>query len=89
MFEPLFWQERAACFSSLFHIPTGFVHNSGHAAGLRGFSTDRETVYQNCLPLCMMGRKTWWHGDAHVQNYDACGDDLARINMIYHFYAPG
>ena len=23
-----------------------------------------------------------------MQNYDACGDDLARINMIYHFYAP-
>ena len=30
MFEPL-----------LFHIPTGFAHNSEHAGGLRGFSTDR------------------------------------------------
>ena len=69
-------------FSSLFHIPTGFAHNSGHAGGLRGFSsfsTDRETVYQNCLPLCMMGRKTWRHGDPHAQNYDICGDNLAGI----------
>ena len=71
--------------SSLFHISTGFVHNAGHAVGLRGFSTDRETVYRNC-PL---GRKTWRHGDPHAQNYAVCGDDLARINMIYHFYAPG
>ena len=71
--------------SSLFHIPTGFAHNAGHAVGLRGFSTDRETVYQNCLP----GRKTWRHGDPHAQNYAVCGDDLARINTIYHFYAPG
>ena len=75
--------------SSLFHIQTGFAHNSGHAGGLRGFSTDRETAYRNCLPLCTMGRKTWRHGDPHPQNYDVCGDDLARINMIYHFYAPG
>ena len=75
--------------SSLFHIPTGFTHNSGHAGGLRSFSTDRETVYRNCLPLCTMGRKTWRHGEPHAQNCDFCGDDLARINMIDHFYAPG
>ena len=74
--------------SSLFHIPTGFSHSSGHA-GLRGSSTDGETVYWNCLPLCTMGRKTWWHRDPHVQNYAVCGDGLAKINMIYHFYAPG
>ena len=71
--------------SNLFHIPTGFTHKAGHAVGLRGFSTDRETVYRNCLP----GRKTWRHGDPHAQNYAVCGDDLARINMIYHFYSPG
>ena len=60
-----------------------------HAGGLRGFSTDRETVYRNCLPLCTMGRKTWRQGDPHAQNYAVRGDDLARIDMIYHFYAPG
>ena len=47
MFEWSFWQP----VSSSFHIPTGFAHNSGHAGGLRGFSTDRETVYRNCLPM--------------------------------------
>ena len=26
-------------------------------------------------------------GDPHVQNYTACSNDLAKINMIYHFYA--
>ena len=36
-----------------------------------------------------MGWKTWRHGDPHAQNYAVCSDDLARINMIYHFYAPG
>ena len=35
-----------------------------------------------------MGRKTWRQGDPHAQNYAVCGDDLARINVIYHFYAP-
>ena len=35
-----------------------------------------------------MGWKTWRHGDPHAQNYAVCSDDLARINMIYHFYAP-
>ena len=35
-----------------------------------------------------MGWKTWRHGDPHAQNYTVCSDDLARINMIYHFYAP-
>ena len=34
-----------------------------------------------------MGWKTWRHGDPHAQNYAVCSDDLARINMIYHFYA--
>ena len=34
-----------------------------------------------------MGWKTWRHGDPHAQNYAVCLDDLARINMIYHFYA--
>ena len=29
----------------------------------------------------------WRHGDPHSQNYAVCSDDLARINMIYHFYA--
>ena len=43
----------------------GFAHNYEHAGGLRGFSTDRETVYRNCLPLCTMGRKTWRQGDPH------------------------
>ena len=75
--------------SSPFHIPNGFAHNSGHVGGLRGFLTDRETVYRNCLPMRTMGRKTWWHGDPHAQNYTICSDDLARINMIYHFYTPG
>ena len=36
----------------------------------------------------MMGWKTWRHGDPHAQNYAVCSDDLARINMIYHFYVP-
>ena len=36
----------------------------------------------------MMGWKTWRHGDPHAQNYAVCSDDLGRINMIYHFYAP-
>ena len=57
--------------------------NYEHAGGLRGFWTDRETVYRNCLPLCTMGRKTWRHEDPHAQNYAVCSDDLARINMIY------
>ena len=48
----------------------------------------RQIVYRNCLPLCTMGRKTWQHGDPHAQNYAVCGDDLARIKRIYHFYAP-
>ena len=50
--------------------------------------TDRETVYRNCQALCTMGRKTWRHGVSHEQNC-VCGDNLAKINMIYHFYAPG
>ena len=74
---------------SLFHIPTGFAHNSGHAGCLRAFLTDCETVYQNCIPMHTVGWKTWRHGDPHVQNCVVCSDDLARINMIYHFYAPG
>ena len=36
-----------------------------------------------------MGWITWRYGDPHAQNYAVCSDDLARINMIYHFYAPG
>ena len=44
------------------------------------------TVYPD---PCTMGRKTWRHGDPRAQNYAFCSDDLARINMIYHFYAPG
>ena len=36
-----------------------------------------------------MGRKTWRHGVPHEQNCAVCGDDLAKINMIYHIYAPG
>ena len=36
-----------------------------------------------------MGWKTWRLGDQHAQNYAVCSNDLARINMIYHFYAPG
>ena len=56
---------------------------------MHGFSTDHETVYQNCLPLCTMRRKTWQHGDPHKQNCAVCGHNLAKINMIYHFYAPG
>ena len=51
--------------------------------------TDRETVYRNCQALCTMGRKTWRHGVPHEQNCAVCGDNLAKINMIYHFYAPG
>ena len=51
--------------------------------------TDRETVYLNCQALCTMGRKTWRHGVPHEQNCAVCGDNLAKINMIYHFYAPG
>ena len=51
--------------------------------------TDRETVYRNCQALCTMGRKTWRHGVPHKQNCAVCGDNLAKINMIYHFYAPG
>ena len=34
-----------------------------------------------------MGRKTWRHGDPHEQNHAVCGDYLAKVNMIYHFYA--
>ena len=49
----------------------------------RSFWQDRSW---NCQALCTMGRKTWWHGVPHEQN---CGDNLAKINMIYHFYAPG
>ena len=37
---------------------------------------------------CTMGRKTWPHEDPHAQNYAVCSDDLARINLIDHFYAP-
>ena len=33
-----------------------------------------------------MGWKTWRHGDPRRST--VCSDDLARINMIYHFYAP-
>ena len=51
--------------------------------------TDRETVYRNCHALCTMGRKTWRHGVPHKQNCAVCDDNLAKINMIYHFYAPG
>ena len=51
--------------------------------------TDRETVYRYCQPLCTMGRKTWRQGVPHEQNCAVCGDNLAKINMIYHFYAPG
>ena len=51
--------------------------------------TVRETVYRNCQALCTMGRKTWRHGVPHEQNCAICGDNLAKINMIYHFYAPG
>ena len=51
--------------------------------------TDRETVYRNCQALCTMGRKTWRHGIPQEQNCAVCGDNLAKINMIYHFYAPG
>ena len=51
--------------------------------------TDRETVYRNCQALCTMGRKTWRHRVPHEQNCAVCGDNLAKINMIYHFYAPG
>ena len=51
--------------------------------------TDRETVYRNCQALCTMGRKTWRYGVPHEQNCAVCGDNLAKINMIYHFYAPG
>ena len=51
--------------------------------------TDRETVYWNCQALCTMGRKTWRHGVPYEQNCAVCGDNLAKINMIYHFYAPG
>ena len=36
-----------------------------------------------------MGRKTWRHGVPHEQNCAVCGNNLAKINMIYHFYAPG
>ena len=50
---------------------------------------DRETVYRNCQALCTMGRKTWRHGVPHEQNCAVCGDNLAKINIIYHFYAPG
>ena len=57
-----------------------------------------------CFPACFLdrswnslpelsthahnGMETWRHGDPHAQNYAVCNDDLARINMIYHFYAP-
>ena len=58
MFEPLFCQERQPV-SSLLHIPIGFVHISACAGGLHGFSIDGETVYRNCLLLCMMGKKTF------------------------------
>ena len=51
--------------------------------------TDHETVYRNCQALCTMGRKTWRHGVPHEQNCAVCGYNLAKINMIYHFYAPG
>ena len=61
MFEPLFGKEGQPV-SSLFHIPTGFAHSSEHAGALRGFLTDRETVYQNCLPLCTMGK----HGGTEI-----------------------
>ena len=88
MFEQLFGQERQTV-SIVFHIPIGFAHSSVWAGGLCGFSTDHETVYRNCLLLCKMGRKTWLHGDSHGQNYAVCGSNLAKINMIYHSYAPG
>ena len=39
------------------------------------------------LSLRTMGRKTWRHGDQHEQNHAVCGDNLAKINMIYRFYA--
>ena len=92
MFEPLLWQKKGQPVSSLFHIPTGFAHNSGLVDGLRGFPTDRETVYRNWpilsyLSLSTMGRKTWQNGDPHEQNHAVCGDNLAKINVIYHFYA--
>ena len=45
--------------------------------------------HRNCQTLCTMGRKTWRHGVPHEQNCAVCGDNLAKINMIYHFYAPG
>ena len=51
--------------------------------------TDLETVYRNCQAQCTMGRKTWRHGVPHEQNCAVCGDNLAKINMTYHFYAPG
>ena len=63
-----------------------FVNNKT-ARGLRGFSIDRETVYRNCLPLRTMGKKTWRHRDPHEQNHAVRGDYLAKVNMIYNFYA--
>ena len=44
MFAPLFCQERQPV-SSVFHIPTGFMHSSARDGGQHGFSTDRETIY--------------------------------------------
>ena len=57
MFAPLFCQERQPV-SSVFHIPTGFMHSSARDGGQHGFSTDRETVYSmqhkyiDSLPQC-------------------------------------
>ena len=36
-----------------------------------------------------MGRETWRNGDPHEQNCAVYGDNLAKINTIYNFYAPG
>ena len=56
----------------------------------RSFWQDRcEMVNRNCQALCTMGRKTRRHGVPHEQNCAVCGDNLAKINMIYHFCAPG
>ena len=58
MFAPLFCQERQPV-SSVFHIPTGFMHSSARDGGQHGFSTVKQSVqhkYIDSLPQCGRGK---------------------------------
>ena len=35
------------------------------------------------------GKENMAHGDPHERSCAVCGDNLAKINMIYHFYGSG